>query len=259
MTEESNVVCEKRDQVYWITLNRPDKRNALNDAVINAIAGGYDAAEFDADVRVIVLTGAGDKAFCAGADLDPGQNFAFDASRPTMPYADLLRRARRGRKPAIARVNGACMAGGMGLLCMADLAVAADHAVFGLPEVKLGLFPMQVLAVLKALVAPRVLREWCLTGARFDANHALQAGLVNRVVPAAELDQAVAALCDALASNSPAAIRRGKYVLEAIEAMPFEQAVAFAEGQIGLMAATEDAREGLAAFAARRPPRWTGR
>jgi enoyl-CoA hydratase/carnithine racemase len=259
MTEEASVICDKRDRVYWITINRPGKRNALDDSVIKAIASGYDDAESDGAIRVIVLTGTGDRAFCAGADLDPGQNFKFDTSEPTLPYANLLRRAKRCRKPTIARVNGACMAGGMGLLCMTDLAVAADHAVFGLPEVKLGLFPMQVLALLKYLVAPRMLSEWCLTGARFDASQALQAGLVNYVVPAAELDQRIAILCDALASSSPAAIRRGKYVLEAMQAMSFEQAIAFAEGQISQMASSEDAREGLAAFAARRPPQWTGR
>jgi methylglutaconyl-CoA hydratase len=256
---EANVICEKRHSAYWITINRVSKRNALNDHVIRTIATAYDTAEMDDTVRVIVLTGAGDKAFCAGADLDPGQSFSFDASQPTTPYADLLRRARRCRKPSIARINGACMAGGMGLLCMTDLAVAADHAVFGLPEVKLGLFPMQVLALLQNMVAPRILREWCLTGARFDANTALQAGLVNHVVPSGDLDGKIAALCEALAANSPAAIRRGKYVLESMQAMPFEQAIAFAEGQIRLMAATDDAREGLAAFAERRSPRWTGR
>ena len=259
MTDQANVVCENRGKAYWITINRPSKRNALNDSVIRNIASAYDVAESDNDVRVIILTGAGEKAFCAGADLDPGQSFAFDVSLPTTPYADLLRRARRCRKPSIARINGACMAGGMGLLCMTDLAVAADNALFGLPEVKLGLFPMQVLALLKCLVAPRVLSEWCLTGMSFDAKTALQAGLVNHVVPLAELDLKVAALCDAIAGNSPAAIRRGKYALESMQAMPFEQAIAFAEGQISLVAGTEDAREGLAAFAERRSPQWKGR
>ncbi len=259
MTEAADVICETRDHAYWITINRPTKRNALNDSVIARISAAYAAAESDAQVRVIILTGCGDKAFCAGADLDPGQSFAFDAARPTTPYADLLRQVRRCRLPSIARVNGACMAGGMGLLCMTDVAVAAEHAVFGLPEVKLGLFPMQVLALLKCLVPPRILNEWCLTGERFDAKTALNAGLVNHVVPAAQLDVKIATLSDAIAANAPAAIRRGKYALESMQAMSFEQAIAFAEGQIALMAGTEEAREGLAAFAERRAPRWTGR
>ena len=259
MNENADVLCEIRNHAYWITINRADKRNALNNSVIGQIAAGYAAAEADANVRVVVLTGCGDKAFCAGADLDPGQNFAFDTSIPTTPFADLFRRVKGSRLPSIARVNGACVAGGMGLLCMTDLAVAVDHAVFGLPEIKLGLFPMQVLVLLRSLVSPRVLNEWCLTGERFDAATALRAGIVNHVVPKAQFDEKIAALIDALAGNSPTAIRRGKYVLDAMEGMSFKQAIAFAEGQLVLAAGTQDAREGMAAFSERRPPKWTGR
>jgi methylglutaconyl-CoA hydratase len=259
VSEHADVLCETRDHAYWITINRAEKRNALNDSVIGRIADGYAAAEADANVRVVVLTGRGDKAFCAGADLDPGRNFDFDTSIPTTPFADLFRRVKGSRLPSIARINGACVAGGMGLLCMADLAVAADHAVFGLPEIKVGLFPMQVLALLKSLVLPRVLHEWCLTGERFDAATALRAGIVNYVVPAAQLDDKVAALVAVLAANSPTAVRRGKYVLDSMEGMSFKQAIAFAEGQIVLAAGTQDAREGIAAFSEHRPPKWTGR
>src|SRR5246500_4569324 len=143
MTDNNSVVCEKRGQAFWITINRPDKRNALNGEVISGIAMGYRAAHDDADVRVIVLTGAGDKAFCAGADLqNTGGAFAHDYSKPNVPFADLFRLSQNATKPAIARVNGVTMAGGMGLLCMTDMAVASDHAIFGLPEVKVGVFPM---------------------------------------------------------------------------------------------------------------------
>ena len=259
MTQPAEVLVEARGDVCWITLNRPEKRNALNNSVIALISDAYRSAETDAAVRAIVLTGAGDKAFCAGADLDPGKNFAFDTSQPTTPFADLLRQARRCRLPSIARVNGACMAGGMGLLCMVDLAIAAETAMFGLPEAKIGLFPMQVLAVLKDLVPARLLNEWCLTGAQFNASAALQAGLVNQVVPAESLDERVAALTRLICANSPAAIRRGKYALESMHSMSVDEALAFGEGQIALMAATEDAREGLAAFAERRAPHWKNR
>src|SRR4029079_18755772 len=127
----------------------------------------------DPDVRVIVLTGAGEKAFCAGADLqNTGGAFAADFSRPNVDYADLLRLWQNATKPAIARVNGVCMAGGMGLLCMTDMAIAADHAAFGLPEVKVGVFPMQVMSLLQAIAPPRLINEWALTGEPFDANAA---------------------------------------------------------------------------------------
>ena len=154
MTDNS-VILEKRGQAFWITINRPDKRNALNGEVIAGLAKGYRDAHDDNDVRVIVLTGAGDKAFCAGADLqNSGAAFAMDFSKPNADYADLLRLSQNATKPSIARVGGVCMAGGMGLLCMTDMAVAADHVIFGLPEVKVGVFPMQVMSLLQS-IAPR--------------------------------------------------------------------------------------------------------
>src|ERR1700724_1045863 len=133
MTDNNNsVVLEKRGQAFCITINRPEKRNAINGDVVAGIAKGYRDAHDDPDVRVIVLTGAGDKAFCAGADLQhSGAAFAFDYSRPNVDYADLLRLSQNATKPAIARVSGVCMAGGMGLLCMTDMGGAARHVVFG--------------------------------------------------------------------------------------------------------------------------------
>ena len=179
MTDNS-VLLEKRGQAFWITINRPEKRNALNAEVIAGIAKGYREAHDDQDVRVIVLTGAGDKAFCAGADLqNSGAAFAMDFSKPNADYADLLRLSQTATKPAIARVGGVCMAGGMGLLCMTDMAVAADHVMFGLPEVKVGVFPMQVLSLLQSIAPRRLINEWALTGEPFDAHAAQAAGLAE--------------------------------------------------------------------------------
>ena len=253
------VLHDKRGHAFWITINRPDKRNAINAEVISGIRAGLRTAHANADVRVIVLTGTGDKAFCAGADLQPGKGFVFDAARPNLDYADLLRDAQDATLPTIARINGACMAGGMGLLCMTDLAVAADHVVFGLPEVKVGVFPMQVLSLLQQIAPRRMVREWALSGEPFDAAQALQAGLVNHVVPVVELDTKVDWLVQRIVDKSPTAIRRGKYAMRAIEAMSFDQAIAYTESQIALLAMTEDAKEGLASFNEKRKPRWTGR
>ncbi|HVW70749.1 MAG TPA: enoyl-CoA hydratase-related protein, partial [Steroidobacteraceae bacterium] len=161
MSDPSPVLREKRGGALWITINRADRRNAINADVLAGIAQGYREAQMDAAIRVIVLTGAGDKAFCAGADLNPGQSLTFDYSQPTTAYADLLRLARACPIPTVARVNGACVAGGMGLLCMADIAIASDRATFSLPEVRIGLFPAQVVALLKELIPSRVLHEWC--------------------------------------------------------------------------------------------------
>ena len=259
MIENAPVLLEKRGLAFWITLNRPDKRNAINHDVIDGIRNGYRQAHADPEVRVIVLTGAGEKAFCAGGDLQPEKGFTFDYSKPNIDYADLLRLAKNSTLPSIARINGVCMAGGMGLLCMADMAVTANHAQFGLPEVKVGVFPMQVLSLLQHLVPQRVLREWCITGEPFDAQTALLHGLVNYAVPAAELDQKTQWLADRLTDKSPTAIRRGKYAMRAMAAMSFDEGIAYTESQIALLALTEDAKEGLAAFNEKRKPVWTGR
>jgi enoyl-CoA hydratase/carnithine racemase len=259
MTDTPVVLHQKRGCAFWITLNRPDKRNALNAEVIAGIRAGYRQAHADPEVRVIVLTAAGEKAFCAGGDLQPGKGFAFDLSRPNIDYADMLREAQNATLPAIARINGVCMAGGMGLLCMTDLAVAADHVLFGLPEVKVGLFPMQVFSLLQDLAPRRVIREWALSGEPFSAVEAKEAGLINHVVPAADLDAKTDWLIARVADKSPTAIRRGKYALRAIEAMSFDQAIAYTESQIALVAMTEDAKEGLASFNEKRKPVWSGR
>jgi enoyl-CoA hydratase/carnithine racemase len=260
MTEHDSVLIERRGSALWLTINRPDKRNALNGDVIAGLARGYRQAHDDPDVRVIVLTGAGEKAFCAGADLqNSGAAFAMDFSRPNVDYADLLRLSQNATKPAIARVNGVCMAGGMGLLCMADMAVAADHVIFGLPEVKVGVFPMQVMALLQSIAPRRLVNEWSITGEPFDAATAKEAGLLNHVVPAAELDAKVDWLIGRIVDKSPTAIRRGKYALRAIASMSFDEAIAYTESQIALLALTEDAKEGLRAFGEKRKPTWTGK
>src|SRR2546429_9198413 len=146
MTDNTSVNHEKRGQAFWITINRPDKRTALNGEVIAGIAKGYRDAHDDKEVRVIVLTGAGDKAFCAGADLqNSGAAFAMDFARPNVDYADLLRLSQNATKPAIARGGGVCMAGGMGLLCMTDMAERADHVGVWRAAVTGGGFPLEEL------------------------------------------------------------------------------------------------------------------
>ncbi len=259
MSDIPEVLLERRGSAFWITINRPEKRNALHAGVIALMREGLHRAHADPEVRAIVVTGAGDKAFCAGGDLQPGKGFAFDFAKPNVDYADLLREAQNATLPIIARINGTCMAGGMGLLCMADMAIAADHALFGLPEVKVGVFPMQVLSLLQELVPRRTVREWALTGEPLGAVEALDAGLLNHVVPAAELDAKTDWLLARLLDKSPTAIRRGKYAMRAMESMSFDQGIAYTESQIALLAMTEDAKEGLAAFNERRKPTWTGR
>ncbi len=243
--------------VLHLTINREARRNAMSPAVVAGLTEALSAANDDRSLRAIVLTGAGEKAFCAGADLQTGQSFKFDYSEPTQGMANLFRLTRQLNVPLIARVNGACMAGGMGLMAMCDMAVAAPHAVFGLPEVKVGVFPAQVLSVLSGLIGPRALTELCITGEPITAAQALQLGLINHVSD--DLDAGVQALLGRFLDKSPAAIRRGLYLMKRIGTMSFEQSMAFTESQIALFALTEDAAEGQAAFREKRKPNWSGR
>jgi enoyl-CoA hydratase/carnithine racemase len=258
MSEADAVLTERRGAVLRITINRPERRNAINEAVIQGIHATLAGLDTDRSVRAVVLTGAGDKAFCAGGDLEGGTEiFGKGEGEPTSPFGRLARLARGVGVPLVARVNGACVAGGVGLLALCDLAVAADHARFGLPEARIGVFPMQVMASLRRVLLPRHAAELALTGEMIDASRAFEIGLINHAVPADRLDAKLDELLAALTAGSPAALRRGKYAIAAMEHMDFEAGIAFAEGQIGLAAQTEDAREGVAAFREKRKPRWS--
>ena len=244
---------QRQDGVLYLTLNRPERRNALNGAIIDGLTQALQQAGQDRQLRAIVLRGAGQAAFCAGADLQSGQSFEFDYAQPQQAFANLLRAARGCHVPLIAYVNGACMAGGMGLLAMCDLAIAAPQASFGLPEVRVGLFPAQVLAVLQPLLPARVLTDLCLTGRSINAERALALELVREID---QDGQALPRLLAELLAVSGQAQRRGLYTLQQVQDMAFPQAMAFAESQIALFANTQDAREGLSAFREKRPPRW---
>jgi enoyl-CoA hydratase/carnithine racemase len=256
----NDLKIDQRGHALWLTIDRPERRNAISADVVEGLRAGIAQAHADPQVRAIVITGAGDKAFCAGADLAKGSgSFQYDPSRPHLDYADLLRFAWTSTVPMIARINGHCLAGGMGLFAMCDMAVAAEHANFGLPEVKIGVFPAQVLSVLQHLAGPRHIAEMCITGEPIDARRAEQIGLVNYVVPAAQLDEKVDWLVSRVIDKSPTAIRRGKAMLRAAADMTFEQSISYLESQIMTLALTEDAREGRASFVEKRAPNWSGR
>jgi enoyl-CoA hydratase/carnithine racemase len=254
------IKIEADGPITRITIDRAEVRNAINDAVCEELAQAIQEANRSVRARAIVLTGAGERAFCAGADLKPdARTFGFDYARPSTPYADLLRTAAASDLPLVARVNGHCMAGGMGLLAMCDLAVAAEGCRFGLPEARIGMFPMQVAALLRHLLPQRRFVEMCLTGEPITTDDALRWELINYAVPASELDTKIDWLLERILKSSPTAIRRGKYALRAIAQMTDEQALAYMEAQLGTLALTEDSVEGLASFNEKRPPVWIGR
>jgi len=253
----AEVRLEHRDDVLWLWIDREARRNSLNAAVLAGIETAVKTAELDAGIRAIVLTGVGDKAFCAGADLSEGTDtFQARADEPTTDFGRLARSVRSAGVPLIGRVNGACVAGGMAVLGLCDLVIAAEHARFGLPEVKVGVFPMQVLVFLRSTMHARHINELCLTGELISAQRAAEMGIVNEIAPPGELDSRIEALLAKIRLGSPAALRRGKQAIFAMEMMAFNEALPFAEAQIALCAASTEAREGLQAFNDKRKPRW---
>jgi enoyl-CoA hydratase len=243
-----------------LTIDRAEARNALSAEVVAALADGLRRAEAEAAVRVVVLTGAGNRVFSAGGDLGGmGQDGFLAGHEARRRYGLLLEQLGAFPKPTVARLNGHALGGGLGLVCACDLAVAAEHAELGTPEVDVGLFPMMVLAWLQRHLGRKRALEMVLTGARLQAREALQWGLVNRVVPEAELDGATRALVGQLAGKSQAVLALGKRAFRRAEGLPLESATELLSAELSLNLTTEDAAEGVLAFLSKRPPEWKDR
>jgi enoyl-CoA hydratase/carnithine racemase len=256
------LLVEVRDGVAAVTLNRPEARNALNRTLVRELGDALEALDGDAEARVVVLRGAGDRAFCAGADLKGMFQEApiLEAREQYAGLARILAGIPRMRKPVIAQVHGYALAGGCGLAVACDLVVAAEDAVFGLPEVKLGLLPLMVLApILRAAASPKRVLHMVLTGAELPAPEALAVGLVSQVVPRAGLAGAVEALARTLAGYSPATLAVAKEAFYTAIELDHGQALPYLRDLLAIVARSEDAKEGIAAFLAKRPPRWTSR
>jgi enoyl-CoA hydratase/carnithine racemase len=249
------------DHVARITINRPERRNALSWTVMTELRRRFAEAKADPDVRVVVLTGAGDKAFCAGADLT---GMAEGASYVELHHArgelaHLFREMYALGKPTIARVRGYALAGGFGVALACDLVVAADDAQFGTPEINVGLWPHMITVPLMRSMPPKQALELMMTGRRVDANEAERVGFVTRVVPVADLDRAVDELAATLAAKSPAVMRLGRDAFYAVWDESADDALRLLHPMLTITAATEDAAEGIAAFAEKRAPVWRGR
>jgi enoyl-CoA hydratase/carnithine racemase len=243
--------------VTTLTIDRPAVRNALDLATIDAIHAALDSAA--AQARVVVLTGAGDKVFCAGADLAQVADNPAGRLSAARAYARLLARLSAYERPVVARVNGHCLAGGLGLLLACDLAVTVDDAGVSLPEAAVGLWPMMVGAFLLRDLPRKQALELALTGRKLAADEAVAWGLVNRAVPRDGLDAAVTVFTDALLARSPAALRLGRRAWRDAAAMPVDEALALLAERLGDVMETEDAAEGLDAFLQKRTPTWKDR
>lgn len=244
--------------VLTIALNRQERRNAIGVEMVNELLYALEDAHKDDATRVIVLTGEG-KAFCAGGDFAQMSGGSDEGALPMKgDYADLLLAMVRSSKPIIARVNGHALGGGLGLVAASTFAVAAEDAELGTPEINVGLFPMMIMAVLARLVPRRKLLSMMLFGERMKATEAASVGLLNRAVPAAELDAAVGEVASKLLSKSPIAIRLGLEAFAAQDDLDLATALPMLrECLVGILA-TNDAREGLMAFLEKRSPKWTG-
>jgi enoyl-CoA hydratase/carnithine racemase len=261
MTAYETLLTSRSDGVARIVLNRPDVRNALSRTMITELGAALAAIDADPDARVIVLSGAGDQAFCAGADLKGVGNrgTTLETRDAFGGLAKILETIPSMRTPVIAQVHGYALAGGCGLAVGCDLVVAADDATFGLPEIKVGLLPLIVSApILRAAGRKRGLLM-ILSGDSVTARDAFDMGLVSRVVPRDRLETETAALAAKLASYSPAAIALMKEAAATTQDMEYGKALRYLRELLVLVAGSDDAREGIAAFFEKRPPRWTGR
>ena len=240
----------------WLTLNRPQARNALSAPLMTALETALDAIEADPAIHVAVIAGAG-PAFCAGHDLREVRG--MDPAGLTALFTQcsrLMQRITALRVPVIARVHGIATAAGCQLVATCDLAIAADTARFATPGVNIGLFCSTPMVALSRAVGRKAAMEMLLTGDMLDAHRAAALGLVNSAVPEADLDAAVRSLARCIAARSPAAVRIGKPAFYQQADLPLAEAYALAAATMVRNMAEADTAEGIDAFLARRPPVW---
>lgn len=246
--------------VARLTIEREDRRNAINPEVVAELSAGLASAEADGSIDAVVLTGAGEKAFCAGGDLG-GMG---EASRVAQHFirgevGDLFKQMRSSRLPIVARLNGHALAGGFGLMLACDLVVAAEDAEIGTPEVNIGLWPFMISAVIQRDVPRKIALELMLTGRRMGAQEAARWGFINRVVPRGELDDAVDAMVEVLTGKSQLIVSLGKRSFYRAEDMDFDHALEYLAGMLTVCLESEDTIEGVTAFLEKRQPDWKGR
>ncbi len=255
------VAYEVADGVATVTLDDPEKRNMLSGQMLTELVDAMKTARDTEEVRAVVLTGAGEKVFCAGADLG---GFGADAPLVEKHFAsdlflEFFRLMPRLGKPSLCALNGHVLAGGMGLALSCDLLIAKEGATFSTPEINVGAFPYMIMAIIYRNVPRKKVNEMMLLGERMSGEEAVRYGLANKVVPEAEFDDAVGEWAGKLASKSPVLMRIGHDAMYRQQDMALDEALEFLRSQLSLTFTTEDIREGVQAFFEKREPQWKGR
>jgi enoyl-CoA hydratase len=254
------LLYEVSDLVATVTLNRPEQRNALSPRLLGELNDALRRARDDEEVRAVVLTGAGDKVFCAGADLG---GFAADAPLVQKHFGsdlflEFFRLMPRLGKPSLCAANGHVLAGGLGLALSCDLVIAKQGATFGTPEINVGAFPYMIMSIIYRNVPRKKVNEMILLGERLSADEAVTYGLANRAVPGEEFDAAVDDWARKLASKSPVLMRLGHDAMYRQQDMALDDALEYLRSQLSLTFTTEDIQEGVQAFFEKRDPQWKG-
>jgi enoyl-CoA hydratase/carnithine racemase len=257
------IVTEIRGKAGIITLSREERRNAISPTMVVELFDALKKYDDDPNVLAIVLTGAGSKAFCAGADFGEAVSATaslLDRHEEQRKFAELFKVIKGLQKPLLGRINGHALGGGFGLACSCDIVIAAEDCQFGTPEINVGLFPYVIMAtLLRSTSAPKKLIEIMLTGERLDAREAQQLGLVNHVVPREQLDTKVDEIVKKIASKSPAILRLGRRAFYTMRDMEYEKALEYLSSMLAINTMAEDVAEGIGAFLEKREPHWKGK
>ena len=257
---EKDLLYAEKNGIALITINREKQGNAISPEAVRLFHEALESARKNDYVKVVCITGAGDRVFCSGADLSGTMGKGSEEEKEIFGrYADLLIKLHRFEKPTLAMINGHCLAGGTGFMLACDIVLAREDVTFGTPEVNVGLFPMMIGALIYRNVSRKKAMSMMLLGERLSAAEALEMGMVTKIFPKADFDLETGKILTALAQKSAIGIKLGKNALNHIESMPFEEAVHFLSKQLSVIAKTEDAKEGITAFLEKRLPMFKGK
>jgi methylglutaconyl-CoA hydratase len=254
MADTENTLYEARDGAAWITLNRPQNRNALSAGLVNEMHEHLGTAEADDSVRCIVITGNG-PAFCAGADLKSPPGSVVDGKQ-SVPYPDVLTRILESKKPVIAAINGAAFAGGLGLVSASDIVITSEEAKFSFSEVRIGVIPAIISVVCLRKLGTHHGMKLFLTGERFTGKDAVAYGMAHRAVPLEELNAAVQEEIDAIKQGGPNAIAEAKKLVRTVPELSIEEGFKVTAEWSYKLFTSEEGMEGMAAFREKRKPNW---